>query len=317
MKCPNCGFDSENQQKCPICGFQFAAEPVTAAKAPEGEVNPYTQGGAGQTNPYPQNNGEVNPYSQPLPARSPYQPQVRQPAPPQAQSPYAAPDMNFGGAPAPQAAVPKRQKSAVPYVLCGIAGAVIMAGIALAVFSSIFYNSHIFDILSESNGFAEDEYIYSDDYDDDVYDKDSVYFSDYGYDRGIGDTFSYAYGGVTLEGITAEKAESIGKNLYRYTATVTVSNSTDETIFIKPDEHYVSGSEDSFIVNEIKLDGDKEEIELKPGKSESYTIEFIGKKEAEFVDLSPSLSLHTEGSAKERTVETSFTVYSNYIDFKD
>lgn len=100
MKCPNCGFNAENNSVCPVCGYQLAPK-----QQPPQPANPY-QG----NQPQPQNT-----YSQPVsrpqyPAQQPVVPNNAQ-------------------------AAPKRGANPWVIVLICVVGIVIITGIVLAVLS--------------------------------------------------------------------------------------------------------------------------------------------------------------------------------------
>lgn len=113
MKCPNCGFDADNQVNCPICGSQLPAaapaqnpygqQPVNAPQNPYAQQpvsapqNPYAQQpvSAPQTS-YAQQpvNAPQNPYAQ-QPVSAPQNPYAQQPAPVPEPAAVSAPEPDY------------------------------------------------------------------------------------------------------------------------------------------------------------------------------------------------------------------------------
>ena len=130
MKCPRCGFDAQNMKFCPECGMQM---PLPQPVNPQNQ-NPYAPPAhkpVPNANPYAppvQNQPRVVPVGQPAPHVTPMQSNARV-TPMQSNARLVA--------------QPPKSSNKGLLIAAIIIGAVVLGGIAIAVFSGLFYNRNL------------------------------------------------------------------------------------------------------------------------------------------------------------------------------
>ncbi|MEE0956650.1 MAG: hypothetical protein UH734_01030 [Ruminococcus sp.] len=230
MKCPNCGFNTENEAVCPVCGFQlmnqaqpeqyYTQQPDPYAQQPE---QYYTQ----QPDPYAQQPEQYY-TQQPDPyAQQPEQYYTQQP------DPYAQqPEQYYTQQPDPYNRLPSEPNTQQPkpyitvsarkkpggskagmiIVACILATGILM-GAVISVFSAITYNKSASEIFSDN---INDATVASNRLKlNDFYDDNSP--------RKVGETVSSSWASVTLKSVKTKKTTSGTECKF----TVTVTNTSD------------------------------------------------------------------------------------------
>ena len=308
MKCPNCGFDSENNAICPICGNAMPDESHTPEPQmyTDSSTNPYQQPATPQynapqyyKNPYVQNH--ENPYAQ-----QPQEPVYQQPAAPEYnaqpyENPYAqqpqepvyqqpaAPQYNAPQQPNPNAqynytvSAPPKKSNGPAIVVTSVIASVVVVGIVIAILSVTLFNKSILNIADTNDDFSDNYYddLYDDYYDD--YDYDLEEFND-GTIHKIGESYEFDYGQITLK--NAEITKKYDDGMRQYAFTIEVKNTTNEAqiyelMYDLLNSKY-SFTEDSYDVvgylEYIYTAGDYSDydFELEPGKATEFVIYYKG-----------------------------------------
>lgn len=309
MKCTNCGFDAENNSVCPVCGHNLVTE--TAASVQSAPQNAQAEGAVAYQQPNPPVQGSQPPQSY---AQNPYyqpqntQPYIQQPYPPQQpqqpQQPYAPQQQSaqpyqpqqpqiqanpaFQAPPAPNA--PKKSINAGVIVLITIVGAVIVIGIFLAVFSTVFLGS-----ITEKSSEKESAAVYDSDidvdYDAELFPKLDI--SKYTVHK-VGETVDLGeHGSLTLK--TAEKPKGskvLDEDYIRYAVTLEIKNTTDSDIsadifgcgfYDEDGNDFLSASDNTSYKYDLEyVYSDRSsnfEDKLKPGETATEIIYFNAKKD--------------------------------------
>ncbi len=218
MKCPNCGCEIFKENFCPVCGINV--QNITKPDFAQNAQPDFTQ------NTQPVQNGFVSQNPQADSLKQPFSAQSNSTVPPfdnqpntYAQQPNGA--VNFN------ASKQKKANKALPIILSICIGLVIVAGIAIAVYSSVTYNKSYAEVFVDSlNNDTYDNNLYYD-YDYNDYSTSGTYSDDEVYE--VGETYSCDAGNITLESVElidekfANESNNIIKVVYTYENTTVYS----------------------------------------------------------------------------------------------
>ncbi len=255
MKCPNCGFDS-NEKFCRMCGTKIP-EPQNFPNADNHNTYINNEFNAEQTAA-----DNINSQQPPVP---PVQNQYGSSSqgmntPPQSAVPIPPQYYNQ--------AAPQKSGKVLPIVLSCIIIAVIIAGTVINVYSSYAYNKSIIEsIIDKTNYHDDDYYNYDNDYD---YQADDIV-------HGINDAAKFSDGTVTLTKVTFNnKSSDSDKGKSECGLTFVIENTSGQDIeFSGPYLDVCSANDDSIYFDWLRDDidyNDDYNLVVKAAEKNEFTV---------------------------------------------
>ena len=291
MKCPNCGFEA-NENFCQMCGTKMIEEvqpPTPATTESTRPINEEYSSPFNETNlnnepmydnPYAQqNHPEPNPYEHPYnQAPQPPYPVPPQPIPPQG---YPTPQP-YGAMPAPQ--MPKKKNNVALIVIICIVSAIIVIGAAIGIYSALSYNKNIIEGIV-------------DDYDNDYYNDSSYATIEDDEIHKLGEYAEFDDFKVTLKSVDKSDSQNKNSDTIRTEFTVEIENTSDKTITfyyayadpvaIYGDEYDYTSSE--WLNEDIKYDANGD-ISIKPGEKFEYSTRYAVPNDIETIGVVVNLT---------------------------
>lgn len=312
MKCPNCGFDTENTANCPICGTDL----TFSANQPTQTIN--------------QNKFEPNvppmqpPYNTPDAAQYDFQGQMPTQVPfeniPNQNIPNQTIPPQQAYPPVQKPVMPKKRSKALPITAICLVSAVILAGFGIGIYSATSYNRNMSEVMAESisNISDSDDYsVITDDINDDSFHQ---YYDEEG-KRDIGEAFSTPCADVTLKSVEKNNIEGDNKrSIYKFN--FEIKNNKDSNLFIdyapyltiwdkkgnllEPDGS--STTENAFTYTSNTLARYDDNVMIKPNETFLLTFEYIGPNKDLTICPEISIDFYTKHYESTYYVETDFLV---------
>lgn len=275
MKCPNCGFES-NENFCQMCGTKMIED--IQQTPPEPMAPPMPTGN--ENNPFfnePQQNSEPmfnNPYTQP----NQYRPNYNQA--PQSQPPY--PDFSQAMPPQnhPQPQVPKKKTNVALIIIICIISTIIVAGLFIGIYSTASSNKNIIDEFL-SDDFNEDYY-------NTITDSELHKLGEYS----EFDTFK-----VTLKNVKKSDIQNKNNDTVRTDFTVEIENTSNNTIsfyYVNLEPISIYGDEFDYTssewLNEDINYNNNNEISIKPSEKFEFSVRYAVSNDIETIGAEVNLS---------------------------
>lgn len=286
MKCPNCGFEG-NTEYCQMCGCKIPDENQNAPK----QENPYISNNQGAYIPNIPNNPGPN---------IPNSPNHGFASPPPPQNGGTVNGINPTAAPSAPPFESKKNvgsKKALPIVLASILIAVVIAGIAIAIYSAYTYNKSIIEIIAQlgvnvGDPYSDDVELYSD--------SEISYREDYE-NHEKGETVELACSEITLVDFKTGKFDEgyTFSDDVRLDVTYKLKNTTDVSLAYNIScfcAYNADGDEseyDDYADEPVYFNNDINNtfITIEPGKTETLTISYAMSPERKAVELTYDESL--------------------------
>lgn len=320
MKCPNCGFDS-NEKYCRMCGTKIPEQSMpqnfnsygdnkdvsenAVSGDFEGSQHDVSMGFETGNNGYSSNPYTYNNPADPFSAQPNYNPAQSEfpPMPPNT----GMPQQNIPQQNIPQNAMPvpnvqyntgypkKKNHKALTVVICSLVAAVIVAGAGISVYSALSYNKSFSDIIEsgiigeEDNAYSDPE-VYEDAYD--IYEESEVY--------NVGDSVSFENLKITLKEAKNTGPSSFGygnKNLWEFTFELENTGDYDIEVYSNADfEFKLDDNSVTYYDNVLdeSIYNDEGNIEVEAGKKAEYIVGYNIDKDVKSFEFELSMSDITE-----------------------